>query len=164
MSLIPKKGTVYVVADVNTEDGAVGIEIANPDFNPKKKVSEENTENILVDVFFDEIRPADDDEGEAAGEEAGEEEEAPEEAVEEAPRRGRAAGRSAQRAGPLVIPQAVIAAAAPRAPAGAGCARRRGMSGHRSRIHLDKRMDRVDSGGLVLCWCGRDAHDCLQAL
>lgn len=49
------EGESYPVVDVNAEEESLGVEIDNPDFNAKKKVSETNQEKLVVDVFFDEV-------------------------------------------------------------------------------------------------------------
>lgn len=60
------EGETYEVSDVNAAEKTVGIEIDNPDFNPKKKESEANPKTLLVDVFFDEIEAAAEEEEEEA--------------------------------------------------------------------------------------------------
>ncbi len=52
------EGTVYEVADNTPENESIGISIDNPDFNPKKKESEDNPRTVIVDVFYDEVSPA----------------------------------------------------------------------------------------------------------
>jgi hypothetical protein len=56
-----EEGEVYKVIEVNDKEKSAAVEIPNPDFNPKKKVTEENSETLIVDVFFDEIELADED-------------------------------------------------------------------------------------------------------
>jgi hypothetical protein len=70
------EGDTYHVVDVNAEEDSLGVEIDNPDFNAKKKESENNQKMLVVDVFFDEVDIAAEDD--ASEEEAdAEEEEAP---------------------------------------------------------------------------------------
>lgn len=64
------EGETYEVADVNAAEKTLGIEIENPDFNPKKKESDTNSKTLMVDVFFDEVEMAEDAEGEEEEEEA----------------------------------------------------------------------------------------------
>lgn len=59
-------GQSYTVVDIDTENESVIVEIDNPDFNPKKKESEDNSRTLQVDVFFDEVAIAADDEPEEA--------------------------------------------------------------------------------------------------
>ena len=48
-------GTTYEVVDVNADEESLGVQIDNPDFNPKKKESDANQKLLVVDVFFDEV-------------------------------------------------------------------------------------------------------------
>ena len=50
-----KPGQEYEVVEVNTDDKTVAVQIPNPDFNSKKKESDENPKHILVDVFEEEF-------------------------------------------------------------------------------------------------------------
>jgi hypothetical protein len=59
-------GQSYTVVDIDTENESVIVEIDNPEFNPKKKESEDNSRTLQVDVFFDEVAIAADDEPEEA--------------------------------------------------------------------------------------------------
>lgn len=58
------EGENYTIVEVNPEEEMVAFEVENPDFNPKKKVSEDNAKTVVVEVFFDEVGDADDDEEE----------------------------------------------------------------------------------------------------
>lgn len=49
------EGEKYEVVEVNTKDKAVVVRVDNPDFNAKKKESEENPKTILLDVFEEEF-------------------------------------------------------------------------------------------------------------
>lgn len=70
-------GEIYEVAELNAEGDGLAVRIDNPDFNPKKKANPDtNPEQVLVDLFFDEVEPA---------EEEAEEEPAEEEPVESEP-------------------------------------------------------------------------------
>lgn len=62
------EGEQYEVVDVNEDEGSVVLQLDNPDFNPKKKESEDNPRLIQVDAFFDEVEIAA-EEGEAEEEE-----------------------------------------------------------------------------------------------
>jgi hypothetical protein len=91
------EGTEYVVADVNLKEKSVSVEIENPNFNEKKKVSDTNSKTLLVDVFEEEF-----------------------ELVEEAPAEEEAAAAPAPRARPTgtkPAAKAAPAAAAKAAPA-----------------------------------------------
>lgn len=59
------EGSTYPVVEVNDKEKSLAVEITNPDFNPKKKETEENAKTILVDVFFNEVEPDDGEEEEA---------------------------------------------------------------------------------------------------
>ena len=63
------EGENYTIVEVNPEEEMVAFEVENPDFNPKKKVSEDNAKTVVVEVFFDEVGEADDDEEEEEEEE-----------------------------------------------------------------------------------------------
>lgn len=54
----------YEIADVNEKEGSLGVIAPNPDFNPKKKVSDTNQETVVVDVFFEEVEAVDGEGGE----------------------------------------------------------------------------------------------------
>lgn len=54
-------GQSYTVVDIDAENESVIVEIDNPDFNPKKKESEDNSRTLQVDVFFDEVALAEED-------------------------------------------------------------------------------------------------------
>ena len=85
------EGGQYKIVEVNPEEEMIAFEVENPDFNPKKKVSESNAETVVVEVFFDEVeeveaKPAKkaakaaqeeeaDDEGEEGDDEGDDEEE-----------------------------------------------------------------------------------------
>ncbi len=49
------EGESYEVVEVNADDKAVVVRIDNPDFNSKKKESEENPKTILLDIFEEEF-------------------------------------------------------------------------------------------------------------
>ena len=51
-------GETYTVFEDNPGDNSIAIQIDNPDFNPKKKVSDENSKQIIVDVFYEEVKAA----------------------------------------------------------------------------------------------------------
>lgn len=57
-------GEQYTLAEINEDGESVAVEIANPDFNAKKKESEENSKVLIVDVFFDEVELAPEEEPE----------------------------------------------------------------------------------------------------
>lgn len=57
---------IYIVAEVNPEEESFAVQIDNPDFNSKKKESEDNSKTILVDVFYDEVEAAPDEDEEEA--------------------------------------------------------------------------------------------------
>ena len=101
------EGETYEVVDVNAAEESLGVQIANPDFNSKKKVSDTNQEFLVVDVFFDEVDLA---EAEA---------EAPVEEAAPAPRtRSAAKGKAAPVEETAPAPKAkgkVVAKAAPAA-------------------------------------------------
>lgn len=59
------EGETYEVVEVDTKEKKVVVEIDNPGFNPRKKVTEENAKTIQVEVFEEEF-----DLPEAAEEEA----------------------------------------------------------------------------------------------
>ena len=59
------EGDTYTVAEVNPEEESIAVSIDNPDFNPKKKESDENSKTILVDVFYDEVEAAEAEEAPA---------------------------------------------------------------------------------------------------
>lgn len=74
------EGEVYEIVDVKDDKQVLGVRIANPDFNPKQAVSDRNLEDIVVEVYFEEVTPVDDDDVDAdadAVEEEAVEEEAP---------------------------------------------------------------------------------------
>lgn len=50
-----KKGSEHVVVDTDPENKSVTVRIDNPNFNPKKKESDENTKTMLLDVFEEEL-------------------------------------------------------------------------------------------------------------
>lgn len=56
------EGEQYLVASINEDNNAVVLELDNPDFNPKKKESADNTKTIQVDAFFDEVSLVPEDE------------------------------------------------------------------------------------------------------
>ena len=58
------EGESYEVVDVNDEEGSVVLQLDNPDFNPKKKESDDNPRLIQVDAFFDEVEITTEDEPE----------------------------------------------------------------------------------------------------
>lgn len=65
-----EEGHAYVVDSVNEpedDDPSVTVRVANPKFNPRKPVTEKNTEYFLVDLFEDEfeVSPAEGGEQEA---------------------------------------------------------------------------------------------------
>lgn len=49
------EGEQYEVVEVNAKEKAVVVRIDNPDFNAKKKESEENPKTILLDIFEEEF-------------------------------------------------------------------------------------------------------------
>jgi len=57
-------GEQYTLVEINEDGESVAVEIANPDFNAKKKESEENSKVLIVDVFFDEVELAPEEEPE----------------------------------------------------------------------------------------------------
>ena len=87
------EGDTYTVAEVNPEEESIAVSIDNPDFNPKKKESDENSKTILVDVFYDEVEAAEAEEAPApkaktaakGKAEVAEPEDEPEEEADEAP-------------------------------------------------------------------------------
>ena len=79
------EGGVYEIVEVNADEDTVSFSIDNPDFNAKAKESEKNSRSILVDVFFDEVELATEED------EAAEEEEAP------APKKGKAVAKAASK-------------------------------------------------------------------
>lgn len=76
------EGETYEVVENDAKEKTLGVQLDNPDFNSKKKASDENPKTIIVDVFYDEVDPAGEEEPE-------------EEAVEEKPARGKAAAKAA---------------------------------------------------------------------
>lgn len=64
------EGETYEVLEVDAKENTLSVHIDNPDFNPKKKESESNAKSILVDVFFEEVTEATEEEEPAAEEEA----------------------------------------------------------------------------------------------
>lgn len=103
------EGGQYKIVEVNPEEEMIAFEVENPDFNPKKKVSESNAETVVVEVFFDEVeeveaKPAKkaakaaqeeeaDDEGEEGDDEGDDEE-------EEAPAPKKAAAKTSAKKAP----------------------------------------------------------------
>ena len=49
------EGETYAIVEVNPEEEMVAFEVENPEYNPKKKVSEDNPKTVVVEVFFDEV-------------------------------------------------------------------------------------------------------------
>lgn len=97
------EGESYTVVEVNENDGLVAVQADNPDFNPKKKESEANAKQVVVDVFFDEVDLAPDaaDAVDEEEEEVVEDEDEEEEAPAPAPKaRGRAAAAAPAAAKP----------------------------------------------------------------
>jgi hypothetical protein len=62
-----EQGTSYTVAELGADNSLV-VEIPNPDFNAKRKESENNAKTLLVDVFEEEVSLANDDEEDEAEE------------------------------------------------------------------------------------------------
>ena len=98
------EGETYAIVEVNPEEEMVAFEVENPEYNPKKKVSEDNPKTVVVEVFFDEVAEVEQEEEKPAkkaaakapakkaakkeeeeDEEEEEEDEEEEEAEEEAP-------------------------------------------------------------------------------
>ena len=52
---ILEEGESYEVVEVNAKEKAVVVRVPNPDFNPKKKETEANPSNILLDIFEEEF-------------------------------------------------------------------------------------------------------------
>lgn len=86
------EGQSYVVVDVKDEEGVLGLEAPNPDFNPKARESDRNRPTIIVEAYDDEVSMAEDsdddettdiDETTAGGDD--EEEVVEEDVIEEAP-------------------------------------------------------------------------------
>jgi len=50
-----EEGEEYTVHEVNSDDNSVMVRIDNPDFNPKKKVSDTNPETMELEVFEEEF-------------------------------------------------------------------------------------------------------------
>lgn len=63
-------GQEYTVVEVNEGDGALAVQADNPDYNPKRKESQSNAKSVIVDVFFDEVELAgNDDDGDGVEDE-----------------------------------------------------------------------------------------------
>jgi hypothetical protein len=107
-------GSEFEVVEVNKKDKSVSVRIDNPDFNKKKKASDDNPETVLIDIFEEEFELVDDEaeapapvaKGRAAAKPAAkgkakaapepEPEDEPEEVVEEAPKaKGKAPAKAA---------------------------------------------------------------------
>lgn len=61
------EGEQYEVVEVNAKEKSVVVRVDNPDFNAKKKESEENPKTILLDIFEEEFTPAEAEEKPAKG-------------------------------------------------------------------------------------------------
>jgi len=59
------EGNTYTVVEVNDAEELVSVEMANPEFNPKKAESDKNPKTLIVDVFLNEVELADGEEEEA---------------------------------------------------------------------------------------------------
>lgn len=122
-------GQQYTLSEINEDGESVAVEIPNPDFNAKKKESEDNSKVLIVDVFFDEVELAPEEEPEpatkpaargrakaapapaaVADDEEADDEEGDEEEAAPAPSRGRAKATAAK---PAAKPAVKTTAKAP---------------------------------------------------
>jgi hypothetical protein len=55
-------GAEYAITEIDLKDKKVSVEIDNPDYNAKKKVSDENPKTLLVEVFEEEFDVAEEPE------------------------------------------------------------------------------------------------------
>ena len=106
------EGETYEVVDVNAAEESLGVQIDNPDFNPKKKESDTNQKLLVVDVFFDEV-----DKAEAEAEAA---EEAAPPARTRPAAKGKAAVKEEAEEAPAAKAKPAAKAAAKAAPAAKG--------------------------------------------
>lgn len=82
-------GTVYVVAEVGGDEGMIALEMDNPEFNAKRKESENNAKTLIIDVLPEEVRPASDED----------------EAEEEAPAPAKAAKKTTAKGKKVAAPE-----------------------------------------------------------